>query len=144
MKNGLPLPKDRLYVTVYHTDDEAFDIWHKDIGLPQERIIAIGDNKGGRTSPITFDDGDTGPCGPCTEIFMTMVSIFGVVCPVRLTKMATAILRFGTASLCSLTAKRWYNAAAARRRLIQAWGLNASVPSCKGCMAIMRLIFLPS
>ena len=66
----LALPKDRLYVTVYHTDDEAFDIWHKDIGLPQERIIAIGDNKGGAYQSDNFwMMGDTGPCGPCTEIF---------------------------------------------------------------------------
>ena len=67
----LALPKDRLYVTVYHTDDEAFDIWHKDIGLPQERIIAIGDNKGGAYQSDNFwMMGDTGPCGPCTEIFL--------------------------------------------------------------------------
>lgn len=66
----LALPKDRLYVTVYHTDDEAFDIWYKDIGLPQERIIAIGDNKGGAYQSDNFwMMGDTGPCGPCTEIF---------------------------------------------------------------------------
>lgn len=66
----LGLPKDRLYVTVYHTDDEAFDIWHKVVGLPAERIIRIGDNKGG---PYQSDNfwamGDTGPCGPCTEVF---------------------------------------------------------------------------
>ncbi len=64
------LPKDRLLVTVYHTDDEAFDLWHKEIGLPVERIIRIGDNKG---APYASDNfwqmADTGPCGPCTEIF---------------------------------------------------------------------------
>ena len=64
------LPKERLLVTIYHTDDEAFDIWHKDIGLPPERIIRIGDNKG---APYASDNfwqmADTGPCGPCTEIF---------------------------------------------------------------------------
>jgi alanyl-tRNA synthetase len=64
------LPKERLLVTVYHTDDEAFDIWHKDIGLPAERIVRIGDNKG---APFASDNfwqmADTGPCGPCTEIF---------------------------------------------------------------------------
>ncbi|MEO6364895.1 MAG: alanine--tRNA ligase [Luteimonas sp.] len=64
------LPKERLLVTIYHTDDEAFDIWHRQIGLPVERIIRIGDNKG---APYASDNfwqmADTGPCGPCTEIF---------------------------------------------------------------------------
>ncbi|GGZ59145.1 alanine--tRNA ligase [Lysobacter xinjiangensis] len=64
------LPAERLLVTVYHTDDEAFDIWHRDIGLPVDRIIRIGDNKG---APFASDNfwqmADTGPCGPCTEIF---------------------------------------------------------------------------
>lgn len=69
-EDWLALPKERLYVTIYETDDEAFDIWHKDIGLEAERIIRIGDNKG---APFASDNfwmmGDTGPCGPCTEIF---------------------------------------------------------------------------
>jgi alanyl-tRNA synthetase len=64
------LPKDKLLVTIYHTDDEAFDIWHTQIGLPVDRIIRIGDNKG---APYASDNfwqmADTGPCGPCTEIF---------------------------------------------------------------------------
>ncbi|HEV8695270.1 MAG TPA: alanine--tRNA ligase, partial [Lysobacter sp.] len=64
------LPKDKLLATVYHTDDEAFDIWNKIVGLPAERIIRIGDNKG---TPYASDNfwqmADTGPCGPCTEIF---------------------------------------------------------------------------
>ncbi|HLS83711.1 MAG TPA: alanine--tRNA ligase-related protein, partial [Arenimonas sp.] len=64
------LPQERLLVTVYHTDDEAYDIWHKEVGLPAERIIRIGDNKG---APYASDNfwqmADTGPCGPCTEIF---------------------------------------------------------------------------
>ena len=66
----LALDADKLYVTIYETDDEAFDIWHKDIGLPAERIIRIGDNKG---APYASDNfwamGDTGPCGPCSEVF---------------------------------------------------------------------------
>lgn len=66
----LGLPKERLYVTVYHTDDEAYDIWHNDIGLEPSRIIRIGDNKGGAYQSDNFWlMGDTGPCGPCTEIF---------------------------------------------------------------------------
>jgi alanyl-tRNA synthetase len=64
------LPKERLLVTVYHTDDEAFDIWHKEIGLPKERIVRIGDNKGAPCASDNFwQMADTGPCGPCTEIF---------------------------------------------------------------------------
>ncbi|KGD83745.1 alanyl-tRNA synthetase [Pantoea sp. PNA 14-12] len=64
------LPKERLWVTVYETDDEAFDIWANDIGVPRERIIRIGDNKGSAYASDNFwQMGDTGPCGPCTEIF---------------------------------------------------------------------------
>ncbi|WP_120429571.1 alanine--tRNA ligase [Acinetobacter baylyi] len=66
----LGLPKDKLYVTVYHTDDEAYDIWNKEIGLAADRIIRIGDNKGEKYASDNFwAMGDTGPCGPCSEIF---------------------------------------------------------------------------
>ncbi len=68
--NWLGLDADKLYVTIYHTDDDAFAIWHNTIGLAAERIIRIGDNKG---APYASDNfwamGDTGPCGPCTEVF---------------------------------------------------------------------------
>ena len=64
------LPKDRLLATVYMEDDEAYDIWTKEIGLPPERVIRIGDNKGGRYKSDNFwMMADTGPCGPCSEIF---------------------------------------------------------------------------
>ncbi|MBV1776743.1 alanine--tRNA ligase [Burkholderiaceae bacterium DAT-1] len=66
----LNLPKEKLLVTIYASDDEAFDIWNKQVGVPAEKIIRIGDNKG---APYASDNfwamGDTGPCGPCTEIF---------------------------------------------------------------------------
>jgi alanyl-tRNA synthetase len=66
----LNLPKEKLWVTVYASDDEAYDIWTKDIGIPAERMVRIGDNKG---APYASDNfwtmGDTGPCGPCSEIF---------------------------------------------------------------------------
>ena len=67
----LELPKDRLLVTVYQTDDEAFDIWNKKIGVPAEKIIRIGDKPGGKAyeSDNFWQMGDTGPCGPCSEIF---------------------------------------------------------------------------
>jgi len=64
------LPAEKLWVTVYHTDDEAYDIWAKEMGVPAERIVRIGDNKG---APFASDNfwqmADTGPCGPCSEIF---------------------------------------------------------------------------
>ncbi len=64
------LPKDKLWATVYADDDEAYDIWLKEIGLPAERIVRIGDNKGARFASDNFwMMGDTGPCGPCSEIF---------------------------------------------------------------------------
>jgi alanyl-tRNA synthetase len=64
------LPKDKLLATVYQEDDEAYDIWTKEIGLPPERVIRIGDNKGGRYKSDNFwMMADTGPCGPCSEIF---------------------------------------------------------------------------
>jgi alanyl-tRNA synthetase len=64
------LPADKLWVTVYAEDDEAYDIWNKTVGVPAERIIRIGDNKGARYASDNFwMMGDTGPCGPCTEIF---------------------------------------------------------------------------
>ena len=64
------LPKEKLLVTVYAEDDEAYEIWNKQIGIPPERIIRIGDNKGARYASDNFwMMGDTGPCGPCTEIF---------------------------------------------------------------------------
>ncbi|ELG3835502.1 alanine--tRNA ligase [Salmonella enterica] len=69
-ENWFALPKERLWVTVYETDDEAYEIWEKEVGIPRKRIIRIGDNKG---APYASDNfwqmGDTGPCGPCTEIF---------------------------------------------------------------------------
>ncbi|MGH8504497.1 MAG: alanine--tRNA ligase, partial [Stenotrophobium sp.] len=69
-KQWLGIDKNRLLVTVYHTDDEAYDLWHKEIGLPPERIVRIGDNKGAKYASDNFwAMGDTGPCGPCTEIF---------------------------------------------------------------------------
>jgi alanyl-tRNA synthetase len=64
------LPKDKLTVTVYAEDDEAYDIWTKEVGVPAEKVIRIGDNKGARYASDNFwMMGDTGPCGPCTEIF---------------------------------------------------------------------------
>lgn len=103
-ENWFNLPKERLWVTVYETDDEAFDIWQKQIGVPAERIIRIGDNKG---APFASDNfwqmGDTGPCGPCTEIFYDHGDhIWGALRAAR-KKTATATSRSGTSFSCSST-----------------------------------------
>lgn len=69
-KDWLGIPAEKLWVTVYHTDDEAYAIWNKEVGVPSERIVRIGDNKGALYASDNFwVMGDTGPCGPCTEIF---------------------------------------------------------------------------
>ncbi|MBT0385690.1 alanine--tRNA ligase [Morganella morganii] len=69
-KEWFNLPKEKLWVTVYATDDEAYNIWKDEVGVPAERIIRIGDNKGAQYASDNFwQMGDTGPCGPCTEIF---------------------------------------------------------------------------
>ncbi|HLR12942.1 MAG TPA: alanine--tRNA ligase, partial [Burkholderiaceae bacterium] len=70
LTNVYGLPADKLWVTVYHEDNEAYDIWANDIGVPTERIIRIGDDEGGRYSSDNFwQMADTGPCGPCSEVF---------------------------------------------------------------------------
>ena len=70
LTEDIKLPKDKLWVTVYAEDDEAYDIWTNEVGVPKERIVRIGDNKGARYASDNFwAMGDTGPCGPCTEIF---------------------------------------------------------------------------
>lgn len=105
------LPKERLWVTVYESDDEAYEIWEKEVGIPRERIIRIGDNKG---APYASDNfwqmGDTGPCGPCTESSTITATTFGVALREVRKKTATATLRSGTSSSCSSTARqmaRW-------------------------------------
>ena len=70
LTEGFKLPKESLMVTVYAEDQEAYDIWHDIVGLPDEKIVRIGDNKGGRYNSDNFwQMGDTGPCGPCSEVF---------------------------------------------------------------------------
>ncbi|NWG38758.1 MAG: alanine--tRNA ligase, partial [Hydrogenophilaceae bacterium] len=70
LTENIKLPKEKLWVTVYAEDDEAYDIWVNEIGMPKDRVVRIGDNKGARYASDNFwAMGDTGPCGPCTEIF---------------------------------------------------------------------------
>ena len=101
----LNIPKDKLLATVYAEDDEAYNIWLNEIGMPAERIVRIGDNKGAKYASDNFwQMGDTGPCGPCSEIFYDHgEEIWGGI-PGSLKKTATAGLKFGTAYSCSSTA----------------------------------------
>ena len=135
------LPKDRLLVTVYHTDDEAFDLWHKEVGLPVERIIRIGDNKG---APYASDNfwqmADTGPCGPCTEIFYDHGDAHRRR-PARVarTRTATASSKSGTTSSCSSTASptaRWCRCR--RPAWTPAWAWSAWPPCCSTCTATTK------
>jgi alanyl-tRNA synthetase len=101
------LPTEKLLVTVYAEDDEAYDIWLKEIGLPAEKIIRIGDNKGARYASDNFwMMGDTGPCGPAPKFFMTMVRIFQVARQAAQKKMAIGLLRFGITYSCNSTAMK--------------------------------------
>ena len=100
------LPTDKLWVTVYAEDDEAYDIWTNEIGLPPERIIRIGDNKGARYASDNFwMMGDTGPCGPCTrDLLRPRPGDRGRPARHRPTRTATATSRSGTTCSCSSTA----------------------------------------
>src|SRR5574337_703432 len=101
------LPPERLTVTVYHTDDEAHAIWRDEIGMPAERIIRIGDNKG---APFASDNfwqmAETGPCGPCSEIFYDHGPHIAGGPPGSPEQMAIVSSRSGTWCSCSSTARR--------------------------------------
>ena len=136
------LPADKLWVTVYAEDDEAYDIWTKEIGVPAERVIRIGDNKGARYASDNFwMMGDTGPCGPCTEIFYDHGEhIWGARRAAR-TRTATATSRSGTTSSCSSTAT---TPASCMRcpspRSTPAWASNAFRRCCSMCMPTTKSI----
>jgi len=136
------LPKEKLLVTIYHTDDEAFDIWHKTIGLPADRIIRIGDNKG---APYASDNfwqmADTGPCGPCTEIFYDHGAHIPGGPRVRPTRMATVSSKSGTTCSCSSIANPTARCCRCRRRAwTPAWAWNASRPCCSTFTATTKSI----
>ena len=93
-------------MTVYTTDDEAYDIWRKEIGVPDDRIARIGDKPAGRRSDNFWQMGDTGPCGPCSEIFYDHGPEVAGGPPGRPRPTATATSRSGTSCSCSSTATR--------------------------------------
>jgi len=129
------LPKDKLTVTVYAEDDEAYDIWTKEIGVPTERVIRIGDNKGARYASDNFwMMGDTGPCGPCTEIFYDHGEHIAGGPPGSRTKMATASSKSGTTCSCSsIATSRACCIRCRSRRWIPAWAWSASRQCCSMC-----------
>jgi alanyl-tRNA synthetase len=125
------LPKDKLLVTVYHTDDEAFDLWKKIAGLSDDRIIRIP------TNDNFWSMGDTGPCGPARKSFSTMAITSGAALPDRPRKMATALSRSGISSSCSSRARRTARASRCRAPAsTPAWGWSVSPPSCRASMTI--------
>ncbi len=91
------LPQEKLLVTIYHDDEDAFNIWHKEVGLSEDRIIRIA------TSDNFWSMGDTGPCGPCSEIFYDHGEEIWGGLRVHLKKTVTVLLKFGTLYLCSTT-----------------------------------------
>jgi alanyl-tRNA synthetase len=135
----LRLDKERLWVTVYHTDDEAFDIWNKDIGVPAARIVRIGDNKG---APFASDNfwqmADTGPCG----LHGNLLRPRRRHCrrpPDRRMRTATATSKSGISFSCSSIAPPTARCRNCRRRAsIRAWASNASRPCCSTCIRTTR------
>ena len=136
------LPPEKLLVTIYHTDDEAFAIWNQEIGLAADRIVRIGDNKG---APYASDNfwqmADTGPCGPCTEIFYDHGAHIPGGPPGSPDEDATVSSKSGTSCSCSSTAASTALCRRCRRRAsTPAWAWSASRQCCSACTAITRSI----
>ncbi len=122
------LPRDRLLVTVYAEDEDAAALWRKIAGLPDDRIIRIA------TSDNFWRMGDTGPCGPCSEIFYDHGDAIPAARPAAPMKMATGSSRSGTWSSCSTRRVRPARACPCRApRSTPAWGWSALPPSCRAC-----------
>lgn len=139
----LNLPKEKLWVTVYETDQEAYDIWNKTVGVPAERIVRIGDNKGSAYASDNFwQMGDTGPCGPCTEIFYDHGEHIWGGLRDRPKKTVIVTLKSGMWCSCSLTAKPTAQCCHCRnRRWIPVWAWSGLRQCCNTLTPIMISIF---
>ena len=125
------LAKDRLTVTVYHTDDDAAGYWKKIAGLPESRIIRIA------TSDNFWAMGDTGPCGPCSEIFYDHGETFLAARPAARTRTAIVSSRYGTSSSCSSSRSRRKSASTCRAlRSTPAWASSALRRCCRASTTI--------
>ena len=132
------MPKDRLAVTIYHNDDEAYNIWKKVSGLPDDRIIRIA-------TKDNFWQMIPAPVVPAPKSFMTTVRKSGADCQERRKKTATAGLKSGIWSLTSLKTCRTVPVfRSSARRLTPAWGWNAFPPFCRASIPILKLIFFKS
>ncbi len=143
----LGLPEEKLLVTVYETDDEAFDIWNKKVGVPADKIVRIGDKEGGKQfeSDNFWTMGDTGPCGPCTEIFYDHGEHIWGGRLVRLKKTATVSSRSGTTYSCSLTVMlmaRWNHYL--NLLLIPVWVSSVFLQSCRAFTQTMKSMYSKS
>lgn len=131
-ENWFALPKEKLWVTVYETDDEAFDIWANEVGVPRERIIRIGDNKG---APFASDNfwqmGDTARAARAPKSSLTTAITSGAALREARKKTATATSRSGTSSSCSSTVRLTVPWSRCRSRpLIPVWGWSVLPPCC--------------
>ncbi|MBF4102339.1 hypothetical protein INT80_03340 [Gallibacterium anatis] len=139
----LGLLKEKLWVTAYETDEEAYNIWHQQIGVPADRIVRIGDNKGAHlTLPITSGRWATPVLAVLVPKFSTITVItFGVALRVLLKKTATAISKPGISSCVQPFSGRHNGKNCRNRLLIPEWAWNVSVPYCNTLTPTMILIF---
>ena len=142
LTNVYGLPPEKLWTTVYIDDDEAYDLWTKDIGVPAERCVRIGDNKGAKFASDNFwQMADTGPCGPCSEIFYDHGPEVWGGPPGSPEPRATATSRSGISCSCSTTAtKRRACIRCPSRRLTRAWVSSVSPRCCSTCTRTTRSI----
>ena len=132
------LPKDKLWVTVYQTDDEAYAIWADEIKMPKERIARIGDKPGGGSDNF-WQMGETGPCGPCSEIFYDHGPGIAGGRPVRPMGTGIAISKSGTWCSCNTTGMTRANCIPCPSlRWTPAWGWSASPRYCRACTPTTR------
>jgi len=130
------LPKDKLWVTVYQSDDEAYAIWADEIKVPKERIARIGDKPGGGSDNF-WQMGETGPCGPCSEIFYDHGPAVAGGAPGTPEAEGDRYIEIWCS--CNTTGTRRAPCTRCRgRRWTQVWGWNASPRCCRVCTRTMK------